>query len=77
MTVTADDKRSIILPAAQPGDRFDVELVHEGKIILTKLPTEPSAARKTKLVRKNGHLFGILGRQIDDKALAAALKEFP
>jgi hypothetical protein len=36
-TVTADQKRRVPLPGAQPGDVFDVQKSENGKYILEKL----------------------------------------
>jgi hypothetical protein len=36
-TVTADQKRRVPLPGAQPGDVFDVQKTGSGKYILEKL----------------------------------------
>jgi hypothetical protein len=47
-TVTADQKRRVPLPGAQPGDVFDVQASPDGKYILEKLvrqaDTRPQSA---------------------------------
>jgi hypothetical protein len=40
MIAIADSKRRVTLCHARPGDRFDVEILEEGKYVLTRL--EPS-----------------------------------
>ena len=42
MTVTADNQRRVILRTAKPGDRFDLELAGDGKLILTRLVPDRS-----------------------------------
>ena len=37
MTVVTDNKKRVTLRLAQPGDRFDVQVVSDGNYILTKL----------------------------------------
>ncbi len=49
MTVTADDKKRVVLPAAKPGDRFDVQVSAEGTFILRRL--EPVLSPAPKLVK--------------------------
>ncbi len=42
-TVTADQKRRVSLPNAEPGDVFDVQITREGTYVLEKLvrPSRP------------------------------------
>ena len=42
-TVTADQKRRVPLPGAQPGDVFDIQKTTEGKYILEKLVRQVGA----------------------------------
>jgi len=37
MTVTTDEKKRVVIPSARPGDRFDVQVTSEGKVVLTRL----------------------------------------
>jgi hypothetical protein len=59
MTVTADDKKRVVLPSAEPGDRFDLQPSGEGTFVLRRL--EPVRPRGSKLVKpipyKNGWLM--------------------
>lgn len=76
MTVTADDKRRVRIPA-QPGARFDVQIISDDKFVLTRLaPVEPPAP-KTVLRSENGFTVGDSGQPVNAAALAAALKELP
>src|SRR5438045_4042801 len=49
MTVTADDRKRVVLPAAEPGDRFDLQTSGEGTFILRRL--EPAQRSPAKLVK--------------------------
>lgn len=76
MTVTADDKKRVVLPSAKPGDRFDVQTLASG-FVLQRL--EPAVAKTAKVTieKRDGFSVGILDRPIDEKALREALDEFP
>ncbi len=77
MTVIADSNKCVVLPAAQPGDRFDVRIVGEGKFVLTLLDSDLAAPATVKVEKRNGFSVGVLDHPIDDQALAEALREFP
>jgi hypothetical protein len=73
MTVVADNKKRVVLPSAQPGDQFDVELA-EGKVVLTRI----GAARpKVQYRRKNGLLLARTDEKITWEQTRKALDEFP
>ena len=76
MTVTADDKKRVVLPSAKPGDRFDVQTLATS-FVLHRL--EPAAAKTAKVTveKKEEYTVGILDRPIDEKAFREALDEFP
>lgn len=44
-TVTADQKRRVSLPDAEPGDVFDVQITREGSYVLEKL-IRPSRSKR-------------------------------
>jgi hypothetical protein len=76
MTVTADAKRRVVLPPAKPGDRFDVQLSTNGKLVLTPLiPDE--RFNKVKLVKKHGYTVAVTSRPITQAQTRAYLDEFP
>jgi hypothetical protein len=77
MTVVADEKKSVTLPGAKPGDRFDLQVISEGKILLTPLASSPAHPAVVRIEKKDGFTVGALDRPIDDKALSEALHEFP
>jgi hypothetical protein len=43
MTVVADEKLRVPLPAARPGDRFDLQIAGDGKFLLTRLAADQTA----------------------------------
>ena len=49
MTVTADDRKRVMLPDAKPGDQFDLQASGEGTFILRRL--EPVETPPAKLVK--------------------------
>ena len=76
MTVTADAKKRVVLPPAKPGDRFDVQISGNGKLVLTPLiPDE--RPNQAKLVRKHGYLVAVGSRPITQAQVRAAMDEFP
>lgn len=77
MTVVADEKNSVTLPTAKPGDRFDLQVISEGKILLTPLASTPAPAANVRIEKKDGFTVGVLDHPIDEQALAEALKQFP
>ena len=79
MTVTADAKRRVILRAAEPGDRFDVQVSHDGTMLLTKLVpvTNMDKPNRVRFIRRNGRTVGVTERPIDVAAVKAVLAEFP
>lgn len=77
MTVTADAKKCVLLPAAQPGDRFDLRITEDGELVLTRLESVRARPAKVKVEKRGGFTVGVLDHPIDDQALAEALDEFP
>ncbi len=77
MTVTADNKRRVVLPSANPGDLFEVRISGEGVFTLIKL--EPVAERKTpvRFQKRHGFTVGVSKRAISREAIAEALADFP
>ena len=76
MTVTADAKKRVVLPPAKPGERFDVQISSNGKLVLTPLiPDE--RPNQVKLVRKHGYLVAVSSRPITQEQVRAAMDEFP
>jgi hypothetical protein len=58
MTVTADAKKRVVLPPIKPGDRFDVQLASDGRMVLTPLIPRPEPKKVVgKLARRGDDLF--------------------
>ena len=49
MTVTADDKKRVVLASAQPGDRFDLQPSGEGVFVLRRL--DPADGHSCNVVK--------------------------
>jgi hypothetical protein len=55
MTVTADDKKRVVLPSAKPGDSFDLQASAEGNFVLRRLePTQSPVPRLVKPIPYKG-----------------------
>jgi len=78
MTVVTDNKKRVTLRLAQPGDRFDVQVVSDGNYILSKLvPVRPRGTAKVRIEKRGQYHVGVLDHPIDPEALKAAVAEFP
>ena len=78
MTVVADIKKRVTLRTAKPGERFDVQIVAEGKFILTRLePVSEQRPAKVRIKKQGRYSVGMLGHTINEHALRDALNEFP
>lgn len=77
MTVVADEKNSVTLPSVKPGDRFNLQVISEGKILLTPLGSASAQPANVRIEKKAGFTVGVLDRPIDEQALSEALNEFP
>ena len=77
MTVKADSKRRVVLPLAEPGDLFEVQLCGQGKLTLTKL--EPVQGRTTPVTfRKRGrYTVGFSDRPVSEEAIREAVADYP
>lgn len=75
MTVIADNERRVQLPAARPGDQFDLQASTEGFILRRIEP--PKGAAKVVIEKREGFSVGRLGHPIDEQALKDALADFP
>ncbi len=77
MTVVADSKKRVVLPVAEPGDRFEVRVAADGTVVLARLHPVPSRPARVKVEKRGGFSVGILNHPIDDEALREALAELP
>jgi hypothetical protein len=76
MTAVADNKKRVTIRTAKPGDRFDVQVAQNGKVILTPLaPTEKSVPVVKMIRTKEGFLMFPPGKGPDRAAIRAAIRE--
>jgi hypothetical protein len=76
MTVTTDEKKRVVIPSARPGDRFDVQVTPEGKVVLTRLALQDKPDN-VRLVKKHGYTLARGTRRITHEQVRRALDEFP
>jgi len=76
MTVTTDEKNRVVIPSAQPGDRFDIQVTAEGKIVLTRLELADKRDN-VRLVKKHGYTVARGTRPITQEQVRKAMDEFP
>lgn len=74
MTVIADMKKRVVLPSAKPGDRFDAQVLGDGRVVLTRL--EP-VKRKVTYARKEGLLVAVTDTPISWEETRKGMDEFP
>jgi hypothetical protein len=77
MTVTADEKKCVLLPTANPGEQFELQLVGADKILLTRLQPESEAPAEVTFIKKDGYTVGVTGQKVDPETLRQLLDEFP
>ncbi len=79
-TITADNKKRVRIPDAEPGQVFAYESTGEGQIKLTLIkPVVTAADRPAKVtfVKEGQFTVGVTDRPIDMEALREALADFP
>ena len=59
MTVTADDKKRVVIPGANPGDKFELSSPNPKQVLLTRLETPQPSFSTGQLVSdpETGLLF--------------------
>jgi hypothetical protein len=78
MTVVADNKKRVTLRVAKPGERFDVQVVGDGKLVLTRLEPVPGPRpAKVRIERRGLFSVGVLERPVNKQAIKEVLNEFP
>ena len=76
MIATTDEKKRVMIPSAEPGERFDIQLTPEGKVILTRLDAIEKQ-ETVRLVKKHGYTVAQGTRPITQEQVRRALDEFP
>jgi len=79
MTTTADSRKRVVLPAAKPGDRFDVQVSPDGAFILRRLEPVKKTVRpaRFKLVKEDGFTVIDTDRAPSLETIRALLADFP
>jgi hypothetical protein len=77
MTITADEKKRVLLPTAKPGEQFDLQIVGSNKIVLTRLKVESETPSEVTFIKKDGYTVGVTGQKVDPETLRQLLDEFP
>jgi hypothetical protein len=76
MTAIADNKKRVTIRTAKPGDRFDVQVAEDGKVILTPLAPAEKKVPVVKPIRtKEGFLMFPPGKRLDRATIRAAIRE--
>jgi hypothetical protein len=77
MTVTADNKRRVVLPNAKPGDLFEVQFAGPGKVTLTKLEPVKDKPANARLEKRGGFTVLVSDQPVSQAAIDEALADFP
>jgi hypothetical protein len=77
MTVTADELKRVLLPAAKPGDRFDLVESGQGTFVLRRLDTVEERPPKfiTPVLRNGFWVLPIQEGELDHEALARQIAD--
>jgi hypothetical protein len=76
MTVTADDRRRIVLPEAEPGDQFDIQYSGDG-FTLRRLGQVDKCPAKVAVERRDGFSVWVTDQPITEQSIREALADFP
>ena len=79
MTTTADSRKRVVLPAAKPGDRFDVQASADGVFILRPLKLVKKTGRpaKVRFEKRGRYTVAVTDRPIDMNVVKELLANFP
>lgn len=76
VTAIADNKKRVTIRTARPGDRFDVQVSADGKVVLTPL-LPADKPRQIRLIKKHGFTVATGGPPITQEQVRKLLDEFP
>jgi len=71
MTVITDNEKRVVLPQAQPGERFDLHVCANG-FVLRKLESVFPGTANVRFVKRDGFTVAMADQAIDEEALALA-----
>ena len=77
ITAIADSKHRVTLRQARHGDRFDVEILEEGKYVLTRLESTKPRPSRVRFEKRDGYTVGVSDQPVNEQAIRDALDEFP
>jgi hypothetical protein len=77
MTTTADSRKRVILAAAKPGDRFDVQVSPDGAFILRRLKPVADQPVKGRLKKRGKYTVVVTDKPVDMKLVKKLLADFP
>ena len=77
MTVTADNKRRVVLPSAKPGELYEVRIAGPGKLTLTRLEPVKDKPNNVRFEKRDGYTVGFCDQPINEEAIREALADFP
>jgi hypothetical protein len=79
-TITADNKKRVRIPDAEPGQVFVYETTGDGQFKLTLVkPVAPAGEHPAKVtfVKEGDFTVGVLDRPINEEAIKELLADFP
>ena len=76
MTVITDNEKRVVLPRAQPGECFDVQVCANG-FVLRKLESVSPGPAKVSFIERDGFTVAMADQLMDEEALREALANFP
>jgi len=76
MTAVTDNKKRVTIRTARPGDRFDVQVSGDGKILLTPLVPKDENVPVVKAIRtREGFIMFPPGKRPSREAIRAWIRE--
>ena len=72
----ADSEKRVILPQAQPGECFDVQVCANG-FVLRKVDSVSPPTARVSFIKREGFTVAMADQAMDEEALRDALANFP
>jgi len=76
MTVITDNEKRVVLPQAQPGERFDLQVCANG-FVLRKLESLSPRPANVRFIKRDGFTVAMADQPMDEEALQEAFANFP
>ena len=74
MTVTADEKKRVVIPKAKPGDKFEIATPSPGRVVLTRVETVSAFEEYGVTKEEVDRAYNKTVREIDHERKAGKLK---